>query len=80
MIKVFGTMKSFAFLNWYICVAFSKKNVCTKLTQGHFNHTGCPKNKNGLTLERNLRKKKMIKILSPLKSFAFFIWSICGAF
>ena len=25
MIKVFGTMKSFAFLNWYICVAFSKK-------------------------------------------------------
>ena len=59
---------------------FLKKNGCTKLTQGHFNHTGCPKNKNGLTLEQNLRKKKMIKILSPLKSFAFFIWSICGAF
>ena len=48
MIKIFGTLKSFAFLKWYICLAFSKKNGFTKLIQGHLTIRGVQKIKMAL--------------------------------
>ena len=51
-----------------------------KLIKDYFTHKGCSKNKKWPDLGLKLGYIDEIKILGLVKSFAFVIWCICGAF
>ena len=81
LMRILGLLKSFAFLMWSIFgTFFFFKNGYSKPIKGYFSHKGCPHNENPHILVNKRRYMDMIKMLGLLKSFAFLMLSILGAF